>query len=132
MTSGSGYSRRSRLDKLGVKPGMRVAVLRLKDAAFARELRRRTHDIAERRPRSKTDVIFFLAATPKELDRLARLRSAIRKSGAIWVLWQKGRPALKQSHVMAAAKVAGLVDIKVASFSDELSALKLVIPVADR
>lgn len=39
---------------------------------------------------------------------------------------------LKQEDVMAAAKTRRLVDNKVASFSDELSALKLVIPLAAR
>jgi len=51
------------------------------------------------------------------------------------VLWKKGKKGpndVKESDVMAAAKTHGLVDVKVASFSDELSALKLVIPVALR
>ena len=128
----SGYSKRSRLDKLGVKPAMRVAVLRLQDAEFLRELRTRTADIAEQRPKRATDMIFFFASRTKDLDRLARLRDAIKPNGAIWTLWRKGRPEVKQSDVMSAAKNNGLVDIKVASFSEELSALKLVIPVAMR
>jgi len=35
-------------------------------------------------------------------------------------------------HVIAAAKEAGLVDVKVVRFSDTHTALKLVIPVARR
>jgi hypothetical protein len=132
MTSGFGYSQRSRLDKLGVKEGMRVAALRLDDTQFLQELSRRTDDIVQRRPRKDTDLIFLLAMGPQDLRRLSRLRSTIKPNGAIWVLWRKGRLELKQQDVMAAAKASGLVDIKVASFSEELSALKLVIPVAAR
>lgn len=128
----TGYSKRSRLDKLGVKSAMRVAVLRLQDAAFLQELRTRTDDIAERRPKRATDMIFFFVSRTKDLERLARLRETIKPNGAIWTLWRKGRPEVKQSDVMSAAKENGLVDIKVASFSEELSALKLVIPVAMR
>lgn len=128
----SGYSQRSRLDKLGVKVGMRVAVLGLRDAEFLAELGTRTDDIVTRRPRNHTEMVFCLVERRAQLARLQTLRSSIRQNGAIWVLWRKGRTEVKQHDVMAAAKGHGLVDIKVASFSDELSALKLVIPLAAR
>ena len=41
-----GYSKRSRLDKLGVKDGMRIALLGVEDPTILRELRTRTKDIA--------------------------------------------------------------------------------------
>lgn len=131
MTAG-GYSRRSRLDKLGVKPGMRVAAVGLDDADFVEELRTRTEDIAQGRPRQRTEMLFLRATRPSDLRRLGRLRLRITPNGAIWVLWRKGCPELKSGDVRAAAIANGLVDIKVASFSSELSALKLVIPVAAR
>ena len=53
-------------------------------------------------------------------------------AGAIWVVWPKGRKELREDDVRNAAKAQGLVDIKVMSFSETLSALKLVIPVAER
>ena len=132
MGAKSGYSHRRRLDKLGVKPGMRVALLGMRDAVFLAELDTRTDDIATQRPRKHSDVVFLLVDRAAALERLARLRSSIRQNGAIWVLWRKGRAGVKQGDVMAAAKAHGLVDIKVASFSNELSALKLVIPLAAR
>ncbi len=132
MPKSAGYSRRSRLDKLGVKPGARVAVLRLDDAAFRRELESRTDDLAFRRPRTNSDVIIFSAASPTDLVRLNALKRQIKPNGAVWVLWPKGRQELKSSDVRRAAADAGLVDVKVAAFSDVLSALKLVIPVDQR
>ncbi len=128
----AGYSHRSRLDKLGVKPGARVAVLRLDDAVFCRELKSRTDDVAFRRPRQNSDVIVFSAASTTDLVRLSALKRQIKPNGAIWVLWPKGRQELKSSDVRRAAADAGLVDVKVAAFSEVLSALKLVIPVAQR
>jgi hypothetical protein len=68
----------------------------------------------------------------KDLARLATAEKTIARDGAIWVLWPKARAELKEDHVRAAALKVGLVDVKVASFSDTLSALKLVIPVARR
>ncbi|HWO72702.1 MAG TPA: DUF3052 family protein, partial [Dehalococcoidia bacterium] len=64
-----------------------------------------------------------------DLAALATLRSLIKPSGAIWVVSPKGKAAsIKDTDVMAAARAAGLVDTKVASFSPLDTALKLVIP----
>ena len=50
----------------------------------------------------------------------------------IWVVWAKGRKEFREDDVRAYGPTAGLVDVKVMSFSDVLSGLKLVIPVKDR
>ena len=127
-----GYSRRSRLDKLGVKPGMRVAVVGLGDEAFRRELRARTDDIVEGRPRKDTEMILFAVDGAAALERLGALQRAITRDGAIWVVWPKGQAHIKEGMIRAAAIAQGLVDIKVMAFSETLSGLKLVIPVARR
>jgi hypothetical protein len=127
-----GYSKRSRLDKLGVKPGMRVALVGLNDAAFRRELGARTDDVADGRPRKDTEMILFAVDGTGPLRRLATLRSAIRRDGVIWVVWPKGQAHIKEDMIRAAAIAQGLVDIKVMAFSETLSGLKLVIPVALR
>src|SRR5258708_1032440 len=116
------------LDKLGVKPGLRVALVRLDDASFRRQLGERGGDVSER-PRKDMDLIFFGARVTRDLLRLASLKRYLKPSGAIWVVRPKGRPAFKETDVIAAAKAAGLVDIKVVSFSETSSALKLVIPL---
>jgi len=126
-----GYSKRSRLDKLGIKPGMRIALVDLDDAAFRRELRDRTDDVTEGRPRKDTEMILFAVDSPAPLRRLATLQRAIR-NGAIWVVWPKGQAHIKEDMIRAAAIAHGLVDIKVIAFSETLSGLKLVIPVARR
>lgn len=127
-----GYSKRSRLDKLGIKPGMRVALVGLDDAAFLRELRTRTDQIAEGRPQKDTEMILFAVDGPAPLKRLTALQRAMVRNGAIWVVWLKGQAHIKEDMIRAAALAQGLVDIKVIAFSEKLSGLKLVIPVARR
>jgi hypothetical protein len=127
-----GYSKRSRLDKLGVTPGMRVAVIAVAERDFVPELEERTAEIATGRPRKDTAMVFFGVENAAALKRLATLERAIRRDGAIWVLWPKGQPHIKEDTIRAAAIAHGLVDVKVIAFSERLSALKLVIPVARR
>lgn len=79
-----------------------------------------------------TDMIFLRVHKKDELKRLVTLEKSMQRSGAIWVLWAKGQPELKAGDVRKAALESGLVDIKVAAFSEELSGLKLVIPVVRR
>lgn len=128
----AGYSKRSRLDKLGIKPGMRVALVDLRDAAFRRELCTRTDDVAEGRPRKDTEMILFAVDGLAPLRQLGTLQRAIRRNGAIWVVWPKGQAHIKEDMIRAAAIAQGLVDIKVIAFSETLSGLKLVIPLARR
>jgi hypothetical protein len=121
------------IDKLGVKPGMRVAVIDIADSAFLSALSERTTDVTEGPPLPGTDIVFLGADTIEELERIAVLRSALVPNGAIWVISRKGKAAtLRDVEVMDAAKSVGLVDNKVASFSPTHTALRLVIPVALR
>ena len=68
-----------------------------------------------------------------DLDQLAALAARIQPAGAIWLVRVKGTAApIPESESMAAAKRAGLVDVKVVSYSNSHSAEKYVIPVANR
>lgn len=128
----AGYSQRSRLDKLGVMPDMRVALVGLDDAAFLRELKPRTSAVTSGRPAKGTAMVLFAIDGPAPLVRLTSLRGTIAPDGAIWVIWPKGQPHIKEDMIRAAAIAQGLVDIKVIAFSETLSGLKLVIPKAQR
>lgn len=124
---------RSRLEKLGAKETFVISVIDVDDESFLRELEGRAAAIATgRKPRASSDLIVYGVTARPDLDRLTALRGSIVPAGAIWVLWPKGRKELREDDVRNAALAQGLVDIKVMSFSDTLSALKLVIPVAQR
>ena len=123
---------RGLMDKLGVKAGMRVAVLGVQDIDFESQLDARDVTRIEGEERD-IDIVFYEADAVDDLVRLHSLRSAIKPSGAVWVVSPKGKGArIRDVDVMVAARDAGLVDNKVASFSDTHTALKLVIPVAQR
>jgi len=122
-----------RIDKLGVRPGARVAIVGVPDADLRDEVRARTHDLTEGAPLADTDIVIVAADSHDELGRLAELRTRIVPNGAIWVVSRKGPSAtLRDVEVMAAARAVGLVDNKVASFSPTHTAMRLVIPVAQR
>ena len=124
------------LDKLGIRPGMRVGLAGFGPAVLDDELTgltARTSDITLGEPRDGTDVVLFAAESPAELESLARLRGSIKPNGAIWIVSRKGKAAtLRYAELLEAARAAGLVDNKVASFSATHTALRFVIPVALR
>jgi hypothetical protein len=122
----------SLLDKLGVKPGARVSVIGLDDAAFLRELKARTEDVTVGRARPSSDLVLVAMSDREDLPRLEALRRAIKPEGAVWVVWPKGRKEFREDDLRAYGPTAGLVDVKVARFSDALSALKMMIPRAQR
>lgn len=128
----AGYSKRSRLDKLGVKPGARIAVVGLDDAGFLAELRGRTSAVTSGRVPRAADLIFIYMDRTADLPRLEKARRAIAPNGAVWVIWPKGWRAFREDDVRAFGPTAGLVDIKVVAFSETLSGLKLVVPLRDR
>ena len=121
------------LDKLGVKPGSKVAVVDLDDAGFISLLRERTSDIVRSRPRKPVDLVFMGARDLDDLKRLKNVKKWIEPNGAIWVVRPKGgRAAIKDTDVIAAGLAAGLVDNKIASFSDTHGAMRLVFRLRDR
>jgi hypothetical protein len=123
---------KGRLAKLGIKPGASVALVGVDDGDFRAEL-----DAAGAAwstfPGRDRDAIFYGVSKPADLDRLVALKSNLKKEGAIWTVRVKGKDAtVSERDVMAAAKDAGLVDVKVVAFSPTHTAEKLVIPVAKR
>jgi hypothetical protein len=123
---------KSRIDKLGVKPQHRVAVLGVEDADFLHELHAQTPHVTIGLPDS-CDVLFVRVAGRDGLaGLLTDLEPRIARDGAIWVVSPKGNPAIRDVDVIAAAKEAGLVDTKVVGFSATYTSLKLVVPLARR
>src|SRR5262249_24096073 len=120
------------IEKLGVKPGMRVSVLGVDDAGFLRDAKARVEELSVGKAKRESDLVFLGASKVADLSKLARLKESIQRNGAIWVVWKKGVPELKEDHVRAAGLRCGLVDVKVVAFSPTHSSLKLVIRKADR
>jgi hypothetical protein len=123
----------SRADKLGVKPGMRVALVGIADETLVEDIESKGASLDPSARSKGVDMIFFAASTPRDLNRLAALAGRLQSAGALWLIRPKGKgAAISERESMAAGKQAGLVDVKVVSYSETHSAEKYVIPVARR
>ena len=126
-------STRPLLDKLGVKPGSRVAVVDLDDPSFLSLLRERTPDVVVGRPRSSCDIVLIGVNRAADLGVLERAKRWIEPNGAVWLIRPKGgRSELKDTDLIAAGLAAGLVDNKIASFSETHGAMRFVFRLRDR
>ena len=126
-------STRPLLDKLGVKPDARVALVGPFPDWFRVLVMQRASSIAEGPPNDAVDLIFLAADSAEDLAVLSELRERIVPNGAIWVVSRKGKAAtLRDVEVIQSALDAGLVDNKVVSFSDTHTSLRLVIRLRDR
>jgi hypothetical protein len=121
---------RTVIEKLGVKPGQRVALRGIEDPAFRSLLAERGADIAD--DGEDIDHLFTAAETPDDLDELAGLRTRLAPSGGLWTIRRKGSADVGEHDVRHAGRAAGLVDVKVVRFSDTHTAEKFVIPKAER
>jgi hypothetical protein len=119
------------MEKLGVKPGVRISVLGVNDPGFLADLLRAGADVSRRR-RRRSDLVFLAIEGRSDLSRLGEVESHLEPAGAVWAVYPKGRKDLREVEVIEAGVAAGLVDNKVVRFSDTHTALRFVIPVARR
>ena len=125
-------STRTRIEKLGVKRDSDVLLLGIEgDPAFVAELR----GAGARIRTSGTQPAAMIFATFRHRDDLRRLPGLVPRlhaDGVLWTLRPKGSKDLTEAEMMRAGQAAGLVDVKVVSFSDTLTAEKFVVPLARR
>lgn len=116
---------KSRLDKLGVKPGQRIAVLNLEDAAFATDLSGPVTPLPA--GEGDLDLLFYGADSEAELAAVETLIPRLAPRGALWVVSLKGPAArVKDLDVFRILRPLGLVDTKVCAFSETRTALRFV------
>jgi hypothetical protein len=124
-----------RLDKLGVKAGMAVALAGgrgdAESEAFSEELAARGAHVVKKS--GDADLVFAVVDTQADLKAVAKVIAGLRPDAGLWVLRKKGKHAVVgEAAVRSAARAAGLVDVKVAAFSDTRTADKFVVPAAKR
>jgi len=133
----AGVSGKPLSQKLGLKPGFRIFV----DGAPVdyRGVVGELPDGAKivTRPKGPLDMVHLFATEAKGLaGKLRKYRDAIAPDGMIWVSWPKkssGVPTdLSDVVVRDTALALGLVDVKVCAVDEVWSALKFVIPKAER
>ena len=117
---------RAVVDRLGVRAGMRVALVGVDDGDLPRLVAERTQKVTTMAPRGPVDMIIYQAEGTFALLRLNELVRSVTDGGALWVLWPRGQEHITQTHVQRAGHASGLQDVKIASVSDRLSGLKFV------
>jgi len=122
----------SRLDKIGAKPAMSALIAGEKHADLVDELTDRGVRLVKSAGDGGVDMIFYGASRRDGLERISELKDLLKPNGALWVIRPKGKTTITEADVMAAGKSAGLVDVKVVSFSESHTAEKFVIPRKDR
>ena len=125
-------SHRSLLDKLGVTAELAVSIVGIRDPDFLIDISARTKNIVRGRAAAGSALVFLGAEDLSDLFDLRALRDTIAKNGGVWVVYPKGQKHIREIDVINACKSAGLVDNKVARFSETHTALRFVIPLANR
>jgi|SRR5919109_3415338 hypothetical protein len=133
----AGYSNRSLVDKLGIKPGMRIAIIN-PPRGYRSSLGQLPPGVRVS-ARAQGPVPFIHFFTPNRAllrEHLGDLLEALEPDGALWISWPKkssGVPTdMTEDAIREIALPMGLVDIKVAAIDDVWSGLKLVRRRANR
>ena len=133
----AGYSGRSLVDKLGIKPGTAVTIL-----GAPRGYRATLGPLPETSRVKRAlgpglAIVQFFTKSRQELaSRFPALARSLAPDGALWISWPKGSSGvptdLTESVVRAVGLAAGLVDVKVCAVDDTWSGLKFVHRLRDR
>jgi hypothetical protein len=117
----------TRMDKLGIKPGVRVFVEGTLDQQFDQECPRPlTKDPAA------ADLLFYGATVRADLDRACELAQTLAPQSALWVVYPKGKKDITEMDVLLTLRAAGVQDAKVCGFNATHTALKFIVPLAKR
>jgi len=127
----AGYSSRSLVEKLGIKPRTRIAIIN-PPRGFRATLGKLPPGVTvAAQPRGVLPFIHFFVVSRDVLEsRLPALLRALEPAGSLWISWPKKASGvatdITEDVVRAVALPTGLVDVKVAAVDDVWSGLKLV------
>ncbi len=123
---------KSRIEKLGVKPGAEVSLLGKFEPEFLAEVGELTKSVSKGKVTADSEWIFFAANSERELGALSKISKSMKGAAALWIVYPKGQKHITENDVLAAGRNAGLKDVKVVGFSLTHTALKFVIPLSER
>jgi hypothetical protein len=127
---------KTRIEKLGIKPGTRVSLIGLEnqDEEFVKEIQSTKAVLTspENGLPQDCDCIFLKTDTKKQLAQVAQIAGEMLGAVALWIIYPKGQQHITEGDVLSAGRKAGLTDITVVDFSATQTALKFVIPVKKR
>jgi hypothetical protein len=119
---------KTRVEKLGVKSGDTSAILGAMPPDFLEELKDNRVQTTTGKVVVTSPWIFLSAESPADLNKVKGIRNSMGSTAGLWIIYPKGVKTITERDVREAGLEAGLVDVKVASFSETHTALKFVIP----
>jgi hypothetical protein len=123
---------KTRIEKLGVKPGAKISLMGEFEAGFLKELQTNSKTPAKEQTQDEPETIFLSTNSRKELSSLTKLAKGMKGAAGLWIVYPKGQKIITENDVLTAGRAAGLKDVKVVGFSATHTALKFVIPLARR
>ena len=133
----AGYSGRSLVEKLGIKPRTRIAIVN-PPRGFRATLGKLPLGVTvTAQPRGALPFIHFFVVSRAVLEsRLPTLLRGLEPAGALWISWPKKASGvttdITEDVIRAVALPTGLVDVKLAAIDDVWSGLKLVRRLKNR
>lgn len=125
----AGYSGTPLVKKLGIKPGMTVALIGAPDG-FEKLLKGLPKDVKPTRGgTAAAELVLWWPASARDLEsRVRAIDKRIAPGGSIWIAWAKKASGVKtdlsDSIVRDTGLANGLVDYKVCAISEIWSGLK--------
>jgi hypothetical protein len=119
-------------DKLGLDAQKKVCVVGKLDLDLMDDVVASGAKVAKSARGKDFDVVFLAASAKKDVEKVPAVRAMIKEDGAIWIVYAKGNAALTEREVLTAGRTQQLTDNKQVKLSEELTAVRFVIPVALR
>lgn len=123
---------RGLVDKLGVDATKKVCVVGKLDEDTRADIAASGAKVAKSARGKDFDVVFFAVSAKKDLERLEAIKAMIKDDGAIWIVHPTGDEGLRERDVLIAGRTLQLMDHKPLKLSDQLLAVRFVIPAAHR
>lgn len=123
------------VEKLGLDGSKKVCVVGKLDAGLKEEVEGSGAKVAKTAKGKDFDVVFLAANAKKDLEKMPSLKEMIVDDGAIWIVYAKGQTgddALTERAVLTSGRILQMTDNKQVKIDDVLTAVRFVIPVAQR
>lgn len=120
---------KSRFEKLGLKSGQSYGFIGEMEEAFSEEL---NQGLGFPSKDGQVDQMFVRLKSPSDTSLLDEATKRLNPKSSLWAIWPKGSREFANDLVRTHCRKIGLIDVKVVSFSPELTALKFVIQKGDQ
>jgi hypothetical protein len=133
----AGYSKKSLVEKLGIREGFAISIIAAPQD-YAAKLGKLPCGVKQtKKLEGPLDFIQFFCSKRSQLEEnFQRLKGALSASGMLWVSWPKGSSGvptdLTENVVREIGLKNGLVDVKVCAVDETWSGLKFVFRLKDR